>query len=345
MCQGKDPSDALQSARALLARAEARGSEEFVDADGASVQSSALLTVEEVQEGDVCVTRDRHGVGAPSVEVATIGPPLEDHHRPAAAWHDQDAADRWIQAIESIAERERQDRGVDKAASVTSSHGHLWARYGKLRVTVAGPTADIHNETELFEYVDRWVAFQLIDDASRLLERDRDYIAQWRARLSAERHIWERAAAVVFADVDPTMSGYQHWRIELVEDERYWPRAHHEGDDVEVSHRSSHTMYFTPPGWEAPEPTRRPLLLPHLALHIDSNSTNLFVGSPKRPLTTEAAIETIAEWLQDAIIEDTRHAWPRCPRHEHPLDLDGTTWTCPTDDAPVAEVGHLRNRQ
>jgi hypothetical protein len=146
--------------------------------------------------------------------------------------------------------------------------------------------------------------------------------------------LWRQAAEVVFADVEATTDIRWKWRVTLHEDEEEWaPRRH-------PSHGSGahgSRIVLRPTYWEPP---RRPLLVPELWLEAHGNGTSLGVG-----YDLNQAIEFVAERVQDWIIDDTRHAWPQCPRHEHPAALrsEGTTptWVCPADDQLIAEVGKL----
>lgn len=259
---------------------------------------------------------------------------------PASAWSDPAEADRWTLALARIAERERSERGVDRPWSVTSGYGWLWANFAGMRVRIAGVGAEVSDEADLFELIDRWVAFELLDSEDSLLDRDREYMALWRSRLPDEKRIWEQAAETVFADVDPALNLHRSWEVVLQEDKLdvRWPR-----DDERQGVWSKVT--FHPSGWTPPEPSRRPLLLPHFDLNTDTCGTSLFRPYMEEGISGLAeAVATIAEWLQEDIIEHTWAAWPKCPEHEHPLVLagrDGTTWTCPTTERPVAEVGRL----
>jgi hypothetical protein len=259
----------------------------------------------------------------------------------ASAWPDPAEAARWFHALERIAAQQRTERGVDKPTTVTNGYGSLWANYGRLRIRVAGAHAQLDDEADLFEFIDRWIAFELHDSEDALLDRDREYIAQWRARLPAAQEVWEQAAERVFADLDPSIIGGQDWRIVVEEDELDRPRWLID-DDYQGSY-SAHVRY--PAGWKRTEPVRRPLLLPHLALKTGTSGTNLLQGiSREGAVDIDDAVAHLAEWLQEEIIDDTSAAWPKCPDHEHPLTLAGpqcTTWTCPATDRAVAEVGHL----
>ena len=55
-------------------------------------------------------------------------------------------------------------------------------------------------------------------------------------------------------------------------------------------------------------------------------------------------LEWLFDWIQhDWVIEQLHGAWPRCPRHAHPLAVRRTKtdleWACPSEPALVAPVG------
>lgn len=130
--------------------------------------------------------------------------------------------------------------------------------------------------------------------------------------------LWRQAAAAVFADVEATTDIRWKWRVTLHEDEVDWlPRRHR-------SHGS---------GTYA-------LQVPELWLEAHGNGTSLGIG-----YDLNQAVEFVAERVQDWVIDETWHAWPQCPRHQHPAALGnhGTTpiWVCPSDHQLIAEVGEL----
>ena len=64
--------------------------------------------------------------------------------------------------------------------------------------------------------------------------------------------------------------------------------------------------------------------------------------------STAEQVASLAEQVQDHVIEDTQTAWPDCPRHpaSHPLtaavDGERAVWICPRTQVVVAEIGQLR---
>jgi len=130
--------------------------------------------------------------------------------------------------------------------------------------------------------------------------------------------LWRQAAAAVFADVQATTDIRWKWRVTLHEDEVDWlPRRHR-------SHGSGTYGLHVPELW----------------LEAHGNGTSLGKG-----FDLNQAVEFVAERVQDWIIDETWHAWPQCPRHQHPAALGshGTTpiWVCPLDHQLIAEVGNL----
>ena len=73
------------------------------------------------------------------------------------------------------------------------------------------------------------------------------------------------------------------------------------------------------------------------------------VGAGDDPPTTRAEVEealaTIADYLQEHVIDELFRAWPKCPDHEHPLSsavVDGkAVWRCPAEVARVWPIGSL----
>ncbi|MGN6473128.1 MAG: hypothetical protein ACTHK4_05705 [Mycobacteriales bacterium] len=261
---------------------------------------------------------------------------MRKEQHPIESWPHREEVERWITALARVATRERDDRGLDETWSVTYEYGSLWANYSRLRVPVAGPHPDVADEAELFEVIDRWVAFELINRADQLIDRDREYIAWYRAQLPAQRALWEQAAERVFRDVEATTATRWEWELVLHEDEPDWPRR--DPDDERQG------VFVTAISSEMPEePPRRPLLLPDLWLH-DARGARVYLGEAA---DLDQAVNRLAGEVQELIIEELWRAWPRCPEHEHPLELDGppaTTWTCPTTGQAIAEVGELGAR-
>lgn len=146
--------------------------------------------------------------------------------------------------------------------------------------------------------------------------------------------LWRQAAAAVFADVEATTDLRWKWRVTLHEDEVDWLRRRHRSHGSRAY--GSHVIR-RPTDWQPP---RRPLQVPELWLEAQGNGTSLGIG-----FDLNEAVEFVAERVQDWIIDETWHAWPQCPRHQHPAALgsQGTTptWVCPLDDQLIAEVGKL----
>ncbi len=153
-------------------------------------------------------------------------------------------------------------------------------------------------------------------------------------QLDAGMALWRQAAAVVFADVEATTDIRWRWHVTLHGDELDWsPRRHRSHESGAYGSR----VIVRPADWKPP---RRPQQIPELWLEAHGNGTSLGVG-----YDLHQAVEFVAERVQDWIIDEQWHAWPQCPRHEHPAALgsQGTspTWVCPLDRQVIAEVGKL----
>lgn len=259
---------------------------------------------------------------------------MDDDAPPDTEWSDAVEWQQWQRALDGVAERMRSERGISETASLSSHHAALWANFGDLRVRVAGPTAEVFDEAELFAVIDFWVAFERRGTPGVLLDRDQEVVAEWKARLPAEIELWRRATAVVFADVEATTDIRWAWKVTVHEDEDDW--SNFPGEDQE---QGLHGLSVTqrPSGWEPP---RRSLLLPELWLEADKDATTLGVG-----YDLNEAIGFVAGCVQDWVMDDIQRAWPQCPRHHHPADLHNLdaapAWVCPADGQLIADVGRL----
>lgn len=259
---------------------------------------------------------------------------VDDETMPLTDWPDVVESQRWQRALDDLAERILRERGVSEAKSLSSHHATLWVNFGDLRVRVAGPTAEVSDEAELFALIDFWVAFERVGAPGVLLDRDQEVVAAWKARLPTEVALWRRATEVVFADVEATTDIRWTWTVTVHEDEEDWSdfpgEVHQQGlDRLSTTDAASR--------WK---PGRRALLLPELWLEADKDATTLGVG-----YDLNEAIGFVAGCVQDWVMDDIRRAWPKCPRHEHPADLGNSdappTWICPADEQPIAVVGAL----
>lgn len=208
-------------------------------------------------------------------------------------WPDPVELQHWQRALHEIAERIGAERGVRETTSLSSHHATLWANFGDLRVRVAGTSAEVSDEAELFGLIDFWVAFERRGTPGPLLGRDREVIAKWNARLPPAMALWNQAAAVVFADVEATTGIRWTWRVTLHEDEEDWSALHRDAHEGGVHWAS---VVQVPPGWQ---PSRRPLLLPQLWLEADKDATTLHVGSDLFD-----AIGFVAGCVQDWVVDD-----------------------------------------
>jgi hypothetical protein len=250
-------------------------------------------------------------------------------------WPDAVELERWQRALDEIAERIRRERGVSEVASLSSHHATLWVNFGDLRVRVAGGTAEVSDEAELFAVVDFWVAFERRGVPGPLLDRDLEVIAAWKARLPGALALWQQAAALVFADVEATTDIRWTWHVTLHEDDEDWSAIQRGVVHEQGLHQLSVAEF--PPGWTPP---RRTLLLPELWLEADRDATSLSVEDD-----LNEAIGFAASCVQDWVMDDIQRAWPTCPRHQHPAELGNLraapTWVCPLDDQLIADVGKL----
>jgi hypothetical protein len=259
---------------------------------------------------------------------------VDDETVSVTEWQDAPERQRWQRALDEVAERIQSERGLREPASLSAHHDTLWVSFGELRVRVAGPSAEVSDEADLFGLVDFWVAFERRGAPGPLLARDREVVAEWNARLPAAVALWHQAAEVVFADVEATTDIRWTWQVTLHEEEEDWSSLPTEIHEPGVNWIS---VVQHPPGWEPP---RRALLLPQLWLEADKGATTLGVG-----YDLNDAIGFVAGCVQDWVMDDIWSAWPKCPRHEHPADLGNLharpTWVCPADDQLIAQVGNL----
>ena len=230
--------------------------------------------------------------------------------------------ERWAAAMGEVAERIERDRGVADPWSLSVQDDVLWANYGDLRVRL-GPGADVHDEAELFDEVDGWVAFDRQPGPGAVLDRDVEAVAARRTQLPALRAFWEPVVARVLADVTRTTSVDVTWSIEVVE--------------REVGVPPGPGLWLTFGAQELPVRETFPSLvvrLPHQWFDL-------------RPIDdVEEAAAELAGLVQDHVVEELPGAWPVCPGHHHPMAHATTpsgraAWGCPSGAGPVHEVGSL----
>lgn len=250
---------------------------------------------------------------------------------PASSWPDVQEAERWVRALARAAQRQQADRDVGEPYSMTSAYGLLWVNYGRLRFSVAGADMAVTSEQDLFERIDRWVAFERHGGQQNLLGRDRAFIQEWRAVLPQSQAHYEQGARLVFRDLEATTSLRWRWQVSVHEEEQQPPPFPPHAVEAGIWISEAQTDR---------QPTRRPARLPLVWLDTDHFGTALPTGV--RSVAEAAAL--IAEAVQDRVIEEIHGAWPPCPDHGHPLALGGTgspSWTCPRTDLPVADLGRL----
>jgi hypothetical protein len=251
--------------------------------------------------------------------------------QPTSTWLDAEESARWARAVEEIARRERIERGVNEPYSVTSEFGALWVNYGALRVRVAGGE-EVWSEKDLYEHVDRWVAFERNGGAWELLDRDREFMDQWRAGLPEEQALWQEAAVKVFRDIQSTTNLRWTGRVAIHGDQEIWP----------LPPPGSRAGIWIRPGGEVDwKSGRRRLLLPQLWLDSEQWRTLL----PRGVVNLPDAIAKVVNQVQDKVMDEAFTIWPPCPEHGHPLMVVRSprpAWVCPATRDEIAAVGELR---
>ena len=255
----------------------------------------------------------------------------------AAEWPDEAERDRWWAALQRVAARVERERGVVEPLGMEVDGRALWATYADLRFRVAGEYADLAEEG-LFDEVDDWVAFEREAGPGTELERDRAYVASVRARFPAATALWEAAVVRVLRDVTATTGMVLRWRVAVHEDEEVPLRWTGTGD----------VGLFAVPAPSGAWP-RRPLRIPELWLEAEWQEAR---GSWERQLDVhetdpEDAVLVVASYVQDDLIQELPGAWPACPGHGHPRELDAhegvAVWRCPRgsgDPVPVGSLAH-----
>ena len=248
---------------------------------------------------------------------------------------DQDAWDRWHQALAAAAERLHDERGIADPWQLAVGWEVLWAEYGDLSLRVAGVGADLGGPDDLFDEIDRWAAWDRPAGPGRVLDRDRQVMAAWRVRLPELQQFWEGVARRVFRDVEATTDLVPTWEVVVHEDETVWPGLPYPG--------TGGVAWLNPDG-DTHELPRRPLDFPEVWLETPHTHRQL------PDLTDEdEAISHLADELQDDVIEEVHGAWPQCPRHPHPLSVGDTddgrpAWVCPDAPDVTVPIGELGRR-
>ena len=226
--------------------------------------------------------------------------------------------------------RLQDERGVEEPWRLIVGWGALWAEYGDLRLRVAGEGVELTDPDDLFDEVDQWVAFERMAGPGRVLDRDRQVMAEWRQRLPAVRQFWEQVAGHVFRDVEATTDLCLPWEVVVHEDEPDWP-AIPDGVDGGI------VLLDMP----IPQPGRRPLNFPQIWIEIPHTGRQL----PEMDDEAEA-IGYLADMVQEDVIEEIHGAWPQCPRHPHPLEVHCSDtahpmWKCPKTPEIEVAIGEL----
>jgi hypothetical protein len=236
---------------------------------------------------------------------------------------------RWEAALAAVAAQELADRGVDEPADVRVEGHALWAYYGPIQVLLNGWSADVVDEDGLFAFTDRWIAFERTAGTDHFIERDHQFVADWRARVPARLAVAQAALDVVMLDVARTTSTQPDWQL-----------AVHEDEPAPISLPAQPGLWITTGPFE---PVRRqPLILPELWIGV--GEPNRYRPVPEDLDDPSDAINFMATEMSEWVIEEIHQIWPECPRHGHPAEAggpDGTSWTCPTDGSAIAPIGKL----
>ena len=93
--------------------------------------------------------------------------------------------------------------------------------------------------------------------------------------------------------------------------------------------------------WFVPQPGRRPMSFPQIWIETPHTGRSL----PEMDDVAEA-IGHLADLVHEDVIEEIHGAWPRCPRHPHPLDVHHAdsghpTWRCPKTPELEVFIGEL----
>jgi hypothetical protein len=261
---------------------------------------------------------------------ATIASVDNGEHR-ASEWSDDTERAAWATALDSVAKRLRVERGIDEPTKLTMAYGVLWGHFGRLRLRLAGVGAAFGDEHDLFEEIDRWVAFHRREGPGKTVDRDRVAIRQWMDRLPSIRATWEEAARHVFHDVEATTSLRWTWQIGVHEDETVSP---------DPPEGFSGVWVFGGKRTVGREPVRRELALPTLWLEVENWGDLL-----PEPEGLVEAVANIASRVQDEVIEELGTAWPACRHHGHPLtvsdDETPAAWVCPGGAEISVAIGSL----
>ncbi|SFP30813.1 hypothetical protein SAMN05660464_2706 [Geodermatophilus dictyosporus] len=191
---------------------------------------------------------------------------------------------------------------------------------------MGGEAPDVQDPSGLFDDVDHWVAFERAAGPGRVLDRDRQAVAVYRARLPEAQRFWERVTGRLVPDVERTTGLELRWRVRVREDEEVWP-----GPSVVGG-----TLLSGPV-----EPVRRPLLFPQIWFEAPNVSRQL-----PEMTDEDEALAYLADLVQEAVVEELHGAWPECPRHTHPLTVQLSAegrpvWQCPRDPSVRIAVGSL----
>ncbi len=236
---------------------------------------------------------------------------------------------RWDAALATVAARELADRGVDEPADVRVEGQALWAYYGPIQVLLNGWSADVADEDGLFAFIDRWIAFERTAGTDHFIERDHQFVADWRAQIPARLAIARAALDIVMLDVTRTTSVQPSWQL-----------AVHEDEPVPMSVPGRSGIWITTGPFKPEE--RRPLILPELWIGV--GEPNRYRPIPEDLDDLSDAISFMAREMSEWVIEEIHQIWPECPRHGHiakPGGRDGPSWTCPTDGLVIAAIGKL----
>lgn len=256
---------------------------------------------------------------------------------------------RWVSALERIANRIRTERGVEEPVDARWQRGRLWGHYGDLQILLSGPPGPdepVTSEDALFRHVDAWVAFDRDDwldahgrvqlGAGRILDRDRDLVRAWRHRLPQLRDRYQLALELLLADVERTTDLRPFGQVTVNDDAAVKLRPWDVSDDLPVEVRSHHSDAAL---------EERPLEVPGLWFEFGDDTHVITHALPDADSTAEC-VQVLAAHVTTWMVDMLFRAWPECPHHAHPLEIDAGSdppqWICPRDvTVPATPIGSL----
>jgi hypothetical protein len=251
----------------------------------------------------------------------------------SSGWGDEEEAGRWSAILARIAAQERVERGVDEPISLVADDGDLLAHFGPVKFLVAS-SRDIDSlpdQDDLFEQIDEWIVFERPAGPGVLLPRDRAVIDARQRCLAISERAWPGLISLLVRDVEATTSLRVSWHLEPRDEERVVP-----------FHEAATFVRFG-----GPPLAKRKLLVPELCLVTDRLGSFVLhdIDLDDRLEASLWLFASLAEWVQQAVIDEVWGAWPVCSQHGHPLDVETAggrvSWVCPQGSVAPIEVGSL----